>query len=202
MSGRRTGRTGGRQRARRSRTWWVLGVLTAALGGIVAASVSGPRAHGQEITVHKTATCGCCGQWVTHLEERGFRVTVNEVRDLRAVREALGIPPSLLSCHSAELEGYAVEGHVPAETLMRLLDERPRAAGVQTQRSRNSSGTSIVTGAAAPGAVHASRSRSIRGSVVSCVHTSTAPSSGPTIQDEARSRCPHHSVAPRTDSPP
>jgi hypothetical protein len=82
------------------------------------------------ITVHRDPGCGCCGAWVEHLRGAGFATTVVETRDLNAVRRRLGVPPDLASCHTAEVRGYVVEGHVPAPAVRRLLAERPQATGL------------------------------------------------------------------------
>ncbi len=81
--------------------------------------------EGQPVTVYKTATCGCCAAWVEHLRTAGFTVAVEDVVDLAAVKDTLGIPAGLGSCHSARVGGYVVEGHVPAEDVARLLATRP-----------------------------------------------------------------------------
>lgn len=82
------------------------------------------------IHVVKTATCGCCGHWITHLRQAGFRVTVADVPDVTPYARRLGVPDHLRSCHTASVGGYAVEGHVPAADIRRLLRERPAAAGI------------------------------------------------------------------------
>ena len=83
-----------------------------------------------EVTVHKSPTCGCCTDWVEHLREAGFAVEVRETSNLAPVQERVGLPYGLGSCHTAEVEGYFVEGHVPAEDVARLLSERPEAKGL------------------------------------------------------------------------
>ena len=77
------------------------------------------------ITVHKDPSCGCCSGWVRHLQQAGFVTTVVETRDLDAARKRLGVPDDLAGCHTAEVSGYVVEGHVPALALRRFLAERP-----------------------------------------------------------------------------
>jgi hypothetical protein len=77
------------------------------------------------IAVWKSPDCGCCKDWVTHLEANGFRVQVHDVGNT-AARARLGIPMALGSCHTGEIAGYAVEGHVPAREIQRLLKEKPR----------------------------------------------------------------------------
>jgi len=88
------------------------------------------RAADNEITVYKTPTCGCCTKWVDHLKENGFQVTVHEVEDTAAYSRQQGVPDNLRSCHIGVVEGYAVEGHVPAAEIQRLLQERPPAKGL------------------------------------------------------------------------
>lgn len=80
--------------------------------------------------VHRSPTCGCCGSWVEHLRHAGFAVEVRETSDLGPVKERLGVPYGKGSCHTAEIGGYVVEGHVPAEDIKRLLREKPQARGL------------------------------------------------------------------------
>lgn len=82
------------------------------------------------VTVHRDPSCGCCGAWVDHIEAAGFPVRVIETSDLDAEKRRLGVPAELASCHTAEVAGYVVEGHVPAPALRRLLSERPAATGL------------------------------------------------------------------------
>ena len=83
-----------------------------------------------EITVNKDPNCGCCTAWADHLRGAGFPVKVAERSDMRAVKSRLGVPDDLASCHTAEVDGYVLEGHVPASAVLRLLKERPRARGL------------------------------------------------------------------------
>ncbi|MEN5119026.1 DUF411 domain-containing protein [Luteimonas sp. TWI662] len=80
--------------------------------------------------VHKTATCGCCGKWVEHMQRDGFEVETLDVENLAAVKTRLGVPDAMASCHTAEIDGYFIEGHVPAADVRRLLAERPDARGI------------------------------------------------------------------------
>jgi hypothetical protein len=84
----------------------------------------------ERIDVYKTPACGCCGQWIEHLKQNGFAVTVHEVGDTTPMRRKAGFPDRMASCHTAFVEGYAVEGHVPAADIGRLLKERPKAIGL------------------------------------------------------------------------
>ena len=77
------------------------------------------------VTVWRDPSCGCCAGWVAHLRAEGFTLDDKVVRSLDAVRKTLGTPDDLLSCHAGAVEGLALEGHVPAEAIRRLLAERP-----------------------------------------------------------------------------
>lgn len=81
-------------------------------------------------TVYKSPTCGCCGEWVKHLRAHGFRVETRELHDLWPIRQRYGVPERLASCHTALIEGYAIEGHVPASDIQRLLRERRKLTGL------------------------------------------------------------------------
>lgn len=97
---------------------------------INAAASSADAALLPEVLVHKTPTCGCCGAWVEHLREAGFRVQVQDHDDLGPTKQRLGVPYGKGSCHTAEVGGYMVEGHVPADDIKRLLAEKPAARGL------------------------------------------------------------------------
>lgn len=87
-------------------------------------------ASAETIVVHKTPWCGCCTKWVEHLQAAGFTVEVHEHENLTPVARELGVPDALRSCHTATVAGYAIEGHVPAADIRRLLKEKPQAAGL------------------------------------------------------------------------
>ena len=87
-------------------------------------------AQGTKMTVYKDPSCGCCAIWVTHLEKAGFSATVSEAADMAAVKNQLGVPAALRSCHTGVVNGYAIEGHVPAADIQRLLKERPAVVGL------------------------------------------------------------------------
>jgi hypothetical protein len=98
--------------------------------GFVAALAAAPgigAAGLPKITVTKDPTCGCCAGWTEHVRAAGFRVETNE---LNRVKVRLGVPSNLAACHTAEVDGYVVEGHVPATTIKRLLAERPAVKGL------------------------------------------------------------------------
>jgi hypothetical protein len=83
-----------------------------------------------KLTVAKDPNCGCCSGWVEHIKAAGFPVEVIESTDLNRLKARLGVPRHLASCHTAEVDGYVVEGHVPAVAIKRLLAERPSGTGV------------------------------------------------------------------------
>ena len=87
-------------------------------------------AGGVQIEVYKSPTCGCCSMWVEHLQTSGFEVTARDVADLDAIKRMAGVPQHLLACHTAMVEGYAVEGHTPAAAIEKLLAERPAIRGL------------------------------------------------------------------------
>ncbi len=88
------------------------------------------RAEVSTLLVHKDPDCGCCMGWVEHLRAAGFVVIVEEAADLRPIRTRLRVPPSLSSCHTAEISGFVIEGHVPAAAIRQLLQTRPAALGL------------------------------------------------------------------------
>jgi hypothetical protein len=96
------------------------------LGGLVAAQ----RPAAPMVEVFKSPTCGCCALWVKHLEANGFATKVTDVEDISTVKAKHGVPGRLQSCHTAVVNGYVIEGHVPAADVQRLLKERPAVVGV------------------------------------------------------------------------
>ncbi len=82
------------------------------------------------MTVHKHESCGCCGLWIEHMQAAGFKVQVRNVSDVSVIKTQLGVPAEMASCHTAEIAGYFIEGHVPAADVKRLLAEKPDARGL------------------------------------------------------------------------
>jgi len=110
-------------------------VIVSALGAVAAAGIAvyatvGSPVDAAELTVYKSPTCGCCGEWVKQLRANGFTVAVHETDNVAPIKARAGIPPALESCHTALVGGYAIEGHVPAEDIRRLLREKPAARGL------------------------------------------------------------------------
>jgi hypothetical protein len=105
------------------------------LGGIAfavfrALSPVAGAAQDVEVTVYKSPTCDCCREWVEHLRRGGFRVKTEDVTDLTPIKTRHGVPAAVQSCHTALVQGYVVEGHVPVDLVERLLRERPRIVGL------------------------------------------------------------------------
>ncbi len=82
------------------------------------------------ITVYKSPTCGCCTKWIKHLEQNGFDVQAYNSKSMSAVKQQIGVKPQYQSCHTATVNGYFLEGHVPANDIKRLLNEKPEAVGL------------------------------------------------------------------------
>ena len=89
-----------------------------------------PSAAPLEVTVYKSPTCGCCGKWVSYLEENGFSVVTHEVKDVGPIKRLHGVPQELGSCHTALIGDYVIEGHVPVADIHRLLEEAPNVKGI------------------------------------------------------------------------
>ncbi|HSR15779.1 MAG TPA: DUF411 domain-containing protein, partial [Gemmatimonadales bacterium] len=75
-------------------------------------------------------TCGCCGKWIEHMQAAGFKVRTVDMDDITEVKQASGVPMKLRTCHTALVDGYVVEGHVPADLVRRMLAEKPKMAGI------------------------------------------------------------------------
>ncbi|MEJ2153548.1 MAG: DUF411 domain-containing protein [Gemmatimonadota bacterium] len=104
--------------------------LSGELGHDEAVATTHEPATPTKVKVYKPTFCGCCANWVEHLQAAGFDVEVQETDELERVKSELGVPPDLQSCHTAEVEGYVIEGHVPAEAITQLLTERPEIRGI------------------------------------------------------------------------
>lgn len=101
------------------------GLATLALGLVAGTAWAGTAAE-----VWKDPNCGCCTAWVEHLEAAGFDVRPHDHRDMRAIKAEHGVPAKLASCHTAVIDGYVIEGHVPAADIQRLLDSEAEVAGL------------------------------------------------------------------------
>ena len=114
-------------------------VFVVRMAGMAAIGMTGDRLWAQAsswrsaptpITVYKSSTCGCCKAWVEHLQANGFSPVVHDEEEMDQLKEKLGVPSDVRSCHTAQLNGYLIEGHVPASDIRRLLAQRPETAGL------------------------------------------------------------------------
>ncbi len=116
---------------------WAMAVVVVLTGGIVFFSMvrdlpvttqatKSPVQSLPNVIVYKSPSCHCCEKWVTHLERQGFVVQTYERRNMHAVKAQLGLVPGLASCHTALVDGYVIEGHVPASDIKKLLVQKPR----------------------------------------------------------------------------
>ncbi len=117
------------------RAWLSSAALAAATiaGGPLVARLMAQSGQPQiptAMTVFKSPTCGCCTAWVEHVTKAGFKCTIRDVEDLRMVKQTLGIPAALESCHTAQIGTYLVEGHVPADLIVKMLTEKPAGRGL------------------------------------------------------------------------
>jgi hypothetical protein len=104
----------------------LLAALTSASAPVPVSLHPAPTA----ITVFKDPNCGCCKEWVEHLRKHAFAVTAKDTSDVSGIKRAARVPEQLHSCHTAFVNGYVVEGHVPAADIQRLLKEKPKVAGI------------------------------------------------------------------------
>jgi hypothetical protein len=104
----------------------LLGVLTSASAPLDGHSLPTKT----QITVFKDPNCGCCKSWVEHLRKHGFAVVVHDTSDVGGAKRAGRVPEQLHACHTAFVNGYVIEGHVPASDIQRLLAEKPKMAGL------------------------------------------------------------------------
>jgi hypothetical protein len=110
-------------------------VVPAIVGLVALAAAAGmaqqqPSSAKPTLTVYKSPTCGCCSMWAEHMRRAGFDVKQINVDDLDAVKRTYGVPPALGSCHTGLVNGYVVEGHVPADAVLRMLKEKPQIVGI------------------------------------------------------------------------
>jgi hypothetical protein len=100
------------------------------IGALPSARADSSVLRARVATVYKSPACGCCGEWIKHMQANGFQIDVREVGDVMPIKQRYGVPENLMSCHTAVVSGYAIEGHVPAADIKRLLRERPKLRGL------------------------------------------------------------------------
>jgi len=104
----------------------VLSLLLTAIVGSAGYAADQPV----EITVYRSPTCGCCGKWIEHLKQNNFNVKDNVSDDMEAIKSQYGVPKEMASCHTAIVNGYVIEGHVPAADILKLLKDKPKVTGL------------------------------------------------------------------------
>lgn len=107
-------------------------LVSGALLGPVSLGPVSPAVAGEHrsMTVYRSPSCGCCGAWIDYVESHGYAVAVRDMADTTAAKRAASVPEPLYACHTATIDGYTVEGHVPVEAIERLLEERPAVRGI------------------------------------------------------------------------
>lgn len=108
----------------------MMGLASAGLAVTLMPPFFRARASESEMEVARSATCGCCGAWVEHVRDAGFAVRETVREDLDVVKSQLGVPADLQSCHTATIDGFVIEGHVPVAEIRRMLLERPAGIGL------------------------------------------------------------------------
>jgi hypothetical protein len=98
--------------------------------GAAPPSATVPAAKKPTITVYKDPSCGCCKSWIEHLIKHGYRVEAKDTPEMTEIKRTLGVPDRLSACHTAVVNGYLIEGHVPAADIARLLKDKPKVAGL------------------------------------------------------------------------
>jgi len=83
-----------------------------------------------KLVIYKTPTCGCCGKWVTHVQQAGFVTEVHDLDNVGPIKAKYGVPAELSSCHTCLIDNYVIEGHVPADVITKLLKEKPAVVGI------------------------------------------------------------------------
>lgn len=104
--------------------------MLAAANCIAETPPEAPAADATKMVVHHDPNCSCCGKWIEHMEQHGFTVESIQETDMNSIKQKLGVPENLPSCHTATVGGYVIEGHVPAADVQKLLENRPDAKGL------------------------------------------------------------------------
>jgi hypothetical protein len=112
----------------------IAAVVAALAAGVASVSLVAQKAANPTpagvLTVYKTPTCGCCHQWIEHMKAAGFQVREVDMDDITEVKQTSGVPIKLRTCHTGLIDGYVVEGHVPADLVKKMLAEKPKVTGI------------------------------------------------------------------------
>lgn len=116
---------------RRWTTWTALAAIIAVTSAFMIDHPGSAAAVAPiEITVYKSPSCGCCAKWIDHLTANGFKVTTRNMDNVDPVKDQNHVPAALRSCHTAVVNGYVIEGHVPAADIQKMLRDHPKIAGL------------------------------------------------------------------------
>lgn len=124
-----TDKQGGAKRRLVRHGGWLAGIAAGVLA-VGAGFGLMPAAQAGDVVVYKDPNCGCCGKWIEHMQAAGHQLDVRNRRDLATVKAEMRVPQGARSCHTAVVDGYFIEGHVPADDVDRLLRERPPVLGL------------------------------------------------------------------------
>lgn len=111
------------------RKFVLIAIALAAAASLTIAAAQ-QRQAGPVVEVYKSPTCGCCSMWIEHMRTNGFTVKATDIGDMTKVKAKYGVPDQVQSCHTGVVEGYVLEGHVPAADVRRLLKEKPAVVGL------------------------------------------------------------------------
>lgn len=119
---------------------FIIGILVLIALGTIGLMASGsfskrdanvkPANNGLIASLYKSPSCGCCGQYASYLEKKGYGLEIENIQDMSQIKEEYGVPYELESCHTTEIDGYVVEGHIPEVAINKLLTERPDIKGI------------------------------------------------------------------------
>lgn len=107
-----------------------LGLAAGTVGAALLSRNAAAAAAAPSMVVYKSPTCGCCTKWVDHVKDAGYSVRAVDVDDINEIKQRFGVPADLASCHTTLVDGYVVEGHVPADVVADLLKKKPRVVGL------------------------------------------------------------------------
>ena len=100
------------------------------MAAFLVASVAAQAPPLHQMTVYKSPTCGCCAKWVEHMKKAGFDLTVTDTDNVSLIKAEHKVPSNLAACHTAIVNGYVVEGHVPEDVIRKMLAEKPKISGI------------------------------------------------------------------------
>jgi len=127
------GNTTNRPTKKSKKGYWNMLLIGGAFALVIGAMVWAPtmkNAGATEVVVYKSPTCGCCSEWIDHLRDEGFHVIEKNSNNVDQIKLEQGVKRKHASCHTALVEGYVVEGHVPASDINRMLQEKPQITGL------------------------------------------------------------------------